>query len=39
MAQEWRQGEYSISTDKRLLDLSAIHRFLTTIVLGKWYPL
>ena len=30
MAQEWRQGEFIISTDKRLLDLSVIHGFLTT---------
>jgi GNAT superfamily N-acetyltransferase len=30
MAQEWRHGEFIISTDKRLLDLSAIHSFLTT---------
>jgi GNAT superfamily N-acetyltransferase len=29
MTQEWRRGEYLISTDKRLLDLSAIHSFLT----------
>ena len=29
MAQEWRQGEYIISTDKQLLDLPAIHSFLT----------
>ncbi len=29
MTQEWRQGEYLISTDKRRLDLSVIHSFLT----------
>ena len=38
MAQEWRQGEYSISTDKRLLDLSAIHSFLTTSYWAKGIP-
>jgi len=30
MTQEWRRGEYLISTDKHLLDLSAIHSFLAT---------
>jgi GNAT superfamily N-acetyltransferase len=30
MTQEWRIGEYEISTDKHRLDLSAIHSFLTT---------
>jgi GNAT superfamily N-acetyltransferase len=38
MAQEWRQGKYSISTDKRLLDLSAIHRFLTTSYWANGIP-
>ncbi len=30
MAQEWRQGDYLISTDRSRLDLSIIHSFLTT---------
>jgi GNAT superfamily N-acetyltransferase len=30
MTQEWRRGEYLISTDKRRLDLPVIHNFLTT---------
>ena len=38
MTHEWRQGEYSISTDKRLLDLSAIHGFLTTSYWAKGIP-
>ena len=38
MALEWRQGEYSISTDKRLLDLSAIHSFLTTSYWANGIP-
>lgn len=38
MTQEWRQGEYSISTDKRLLDLSAIHSFLTRSYWAKGIP-
>ena len=38
MAQEWRQGEYSISTNKRLLDLSAIHSFLTTSYWANGIP-
>jgi GNAT superfamily N-acetyltransferase len=38
MAQEWRQDEYIISTDKRLLDLSAIHSFLTTSYWAEGIP-
>ncbi len=38
MTQEWRHGEYMISTDKRLLDLSAIHNFLTTSYWAKGIP-
>jgi GNAT superfamily N-acetyltransferase len=38
MTQEWRHGEYLISTDKRLLDLSAIHTFLTTSYWAKGIP-
>src|SRR5215471_8344841 len=39
MAQEWRQDEYLISTDKRRLDLSAIHGFLTTSYWAADIPL
>ena len=38
MTQVWRLGEYSISTDKRLLDLSAIHRFLTSSYWAEGIP-
>jgi ribosomal protein S18 acetylase RimI-like enzyme len=38
MAQEWRNGEYLISTDRRLLDLSAIHSFLTASYWAKGIP-
>jgi GNAT superfamily N-acetyltransferase len=38
MTQEWRLGEYSISTDKHLLDLSAIHSFLTTSYWAEGIP-
>src|SRR5215472_6349935 len=39
MAQEWRQGEYVISTDEQRLDLSAIHSFLTTSYWAEGIPL
>ena len=39
MAQEWRRGEYLISTNKRRLDLSAIHGFLTTSYWAADIPL
>jgi GNAT superfamily N-acetyltransferase len=39
MAQEWRQGEYLISTDRRRLDLSVIHSFLTTSYWAAGIPL
>jgi len=39
MAQEWRQGEYLISTDKRRLDLSVVHSFLTTSYWAEGIPL
>jgi GNAT superfamily N-acetyltransferase len=39
MAQEWRQGEYLISTDKRRLDLSVIHGFLTTSYWAEGIPI
>ncbi len=38
MTQEWRRGEYLISTDKHLLDLSAIHSFLATSYWAKDIP-
>lgn len=39
MTQEWRKGEYLISTDKRLLDLSVIHGFLTTSYWAEGIPI
>ena len=39
MTQEWRRGEYIISTDKRRLDLSVIHGFLTTSYWAAGIPL
>jgi GNAT superfamily N-acetyltransferase len=39
MTQEWRQGEYLISTDKRLLDLSVIHGFLTVSYWAECIPI
>ena len=38
MAQEWRQGEFIISTDKRLLDLSLIYGFLTASYWAEGIP-
>ncbi len=38
MTQEWRLGEYTISTDKHLLDLSAIHSFLTRSYWAEGIP-
>ena len=38
MTQEWRLGEYIISTDKHLLDLSAIHSFLTRSYWAEGIP-
>jgi GNAT superfamily N-acetyltransferase len=38
MAQEWRQGEFIISTDKRLLDLSVIYGFLTASYWAEGIP-
>jgi GNAT superfamily N-acetyltransferase len=35
---EWRRGEYFISTDKRLLDLQAIHSFLTASYWAQGIP-
>ena len=38
MTQEWRQGEYVISTDKRLLDLTDMHNILTTSYWANGIP-
>jgi GNAT superfamily N-acetyltransferase len=38
MTQEWRYGEYIISTDKHLLDIPAIHSFLTTSYWAEGIP-
>ena len=38
MAQEWRYGEYVISTDRHILDISAIHNFLTTSYWAEGIP-
>jgi GNAT superfamily N-acetyltransferase len=38
MTQEWRLGEYSISTDKHRLDLRAIHSFLTKTYWAEGIP-
>jgi GNAT superfamily N-acetyltransferase len=39
MIQEWRRGEYIISTDKRRLDLSVVHGFLTASYWAAGIPL
>ncbi len=39
MTQEWRRGEYLISTDKRRLDLPVIHNFLTTSYWAAGIPI
>ena len=39
MSNEWRRQEYLISTDKRLLDLSVIHGFLTKSYWAAGIPL
>jgi GNAT superfamily N-acetyltransferase len=39
MSNEWRREEYLISTDKRLLDLSVIHGFLTKSYWAAGIPL
>ena len=38
MTQEWRLGEYIISTDKHRLDLRAIHSFLTKSYWAEGIP-
>jgi GNAT superfamily N-acetyltransferase len=39
MAEEWRLGEYFISTDKSKLDLAVVHGFLTTSYWAAGIPL
>src|SRR5258707_15185406 len=39
MIQEWRPGEYFISTDKRRLDLTVIHEFLTKLYWAAGIPI
>src|SRR5258708_17381856 len=39
MTEEWRRGEYIISTDKRRLDLSVVHGFLTASYWAAGIPL
>jgi GNAT superfamily N-acetyltransferase len=39
MSQEWRRGEFIISTDKQRLDLSVIHGFLTTSYWAAGIPI
>ena len=37
-SQEWRKGDYLISTDNNLLDLAVIHGFLTTSYWSEGIP-
>ena len=39
MAEEWRRGEYIISTDKSKLDLGVVHGFLTTSYWAAGIPM
>ena len=39
MNQEWRQGEYLISTDVSRLDLSVVHNFLATSYWAEGIPM
>jgi GNAT superfamily N-acetyltransferase len=39
MAEEWRRGEYFISTDQSRLDLAVVHGFLTTSYWAAGIPL
>lgn len=39
MTQEWRRGEYIISTDKGRLDLSVVHGFLTSSYWAAGIPI
>ena len=38
MSDEWRRGEYLISTDRSLLNVSAIHQFLADSYWAKGIP-
>lgn len=38
MAWEWRKGKYLISTDPRLIDVEAVHRFLAASYWAKGIP-
>jgi GNAT superfamily N-acetyltransferase len=39
MVEEWRRGEYVISTDKRRLDIRKVHEFLSTAYWSQNVPL
>lgn len=39
MAEEWRRGEYLISTDKNRLDLAVVHGYLSTSYWASGVPL
>ena len=39
MAEEWRRGDFVISTDKRRVDLQAVHAFLITSYWAQDVPL
>jgi len=39
MAEEWRRGEYLISTDKNRLDLAVVHGYLSTSYWATGVPL
>jgi len=39
MAEEWRRGEYVISTDKNRLDLAVVHGYLSTSYWATGVPL
>jgi GNAT superfamily N-acetyltransferase len=39
MAEEWRRGDFVISTDKRRIDLQAVHAFLITSYWARDVPL
>ena len=38
MTREWRRGEYTISTDKRRVDLAAVHGYLTRSYWAEGIP-
>jgi GNAT superfamily N-acetyltransferase len=39
MTHEWRRGDYLISTDKKLIDINAVHDFLTHSYWAEGIPL